>query len=106
MDFNLLFSLLFLSKTHFQCTKTTYNEKKTPIRSPNPERKGSLVTHLTDSLFEEEQSFLEHKKSRLFSNKIFHLGKGPKIKKRESMVFDHRGGGVGLVGQNQLLIQI
>ena len=23
------------------------------------------------------------------------LGKGPKIKKRESMVFDHRGGGGG-----------
>ena len=32
------------------------------------------------------------------------LGKGPKIKKRESMVFDHRGGGGGFT-QNQIFIQ-
>ena len=31
------------------------------------------------------------------------LGKGPKIKMRESMVFDHRGG-EGVI-QNQILIQ-
>ena len=31
------------------------------------------------------------------------LGKGPKIKKRESMVFDYRGGKG--VTQNQILIQ-
>ena len=33
------------------------------------------------------------------------LGKGPYIKKRESMVFEHRGEGEG-VTQNQILIQI
>ena len=34
---------------------------------------------------------------------MYLLGKGPKIKKRESMVFDHRGGEG--VTQNQILIQ-
>ena len=32
---------------------------------------------------------------RIFGTQISMLGKGPKIKKRESMVFDHRGGGGG-----------
>ena len=34
---------------------------------------------------------------------LLRLGKGPKIKKRENMVFDHRGGEG--VTQNQILIQ-